>query len=437
MRLYVAVACSAIGALWGAGVRDANADTPVDGLTIEKAIDLAGTRNERAAIADQEIVVAQAAVTKARVAFMPVVNVTNANVTWKPFDTEKLTTGNPNLSASATLVASQPLFVASAFPLYDQAKHQLVSQRESSHDEKRVLGFDTAHAFLTILLADAEVKADDKRLHTAQEDLNTTTAEYKAQLTTINDVTRAQIEVSGAQRQLEQDKGVLETEYITLEFLINAKIARAVVTPTVLLAASQVPPPSPEVLLDDAYKRRPDLLASRDAAVAAHDFAREPHLRFVPTLAAQGTVVASTLGELDGHDVDANLAVVLTWDIFDGFNRDADEESRGAQAVIADQTADALKRSVENDIRQAAAQLVAAQAELIAAKQAADQSEKSANEEKILYEQGLAKAIELIDANDARFEADVEFAQAQDTVAEAYVALRQAMGLEPIGTELR
>jgi len=188
---------------------------------------------------------------------------------------------------------------------------QLVSQRESSHDEKRVLGFDTAHAFLAILLVDAEVKADDKRLHTAQEDLKTTTAEYKAQLTTINDVTRAEIEVSGAQRQLEQDKGALESAYISLEFLINAKVARSFVTPTALITASQVPPPRPEALLDAAYKVRPDLLASRDAATAAHDFAREPHLRFVPTLTAQGTVVASTLGELDNHDADANLAVVL------------------------------------------------------------------------------------------------------------------------------
>jgi outer membrane protein TolC len=49
----------------------------------------------------------------------------------------------------------------------------------------------------------------------------------------------------------------------------------------------------------------------------------------------------------------------------------------------------------------------------------------------------LAKAIELIDANDSRFEAEIALAQAQDTVAEAYLSLRQAMGLDALGTELK
>jgi outer membrane protein TolC len=160
-------------------------------------------------------------------------------------------------------------------------------------------------------------------------------------------------------------------------------------------------------------------------------------MRFIPTLTAQGTVLASSTGELDNHDVDAQLAVVLAWDIFDGFNRDADLESRTALAHIADLTADTLQRSVEEDIKLAIAQLVSAQAALIASKDAADQSQKSADEENILYQQGLAKAIELIDANDERFEADVAYAQALDTVAEAYVSLRQALGLDPNGTELK
>ncbi len=87
-----------------------------------------------------------------------------------------------------------------------------------------MLGFDTAHAFFTVLLAEAVVKADQKRLNTGNDDLRLTTAEFKAQLTTTNDVTRAQIEVSGAQRQLEQDKGVLERAYLALEFLVNARV---------------------------------------------------------------------------------------------------------------------------------------------------------------------------------------------------------------------
>ena len=61
---------------------------------------------------------------------------------------------------------------------------------------------------------------------------------------------------------------------------------------------------------------------------------------------------------------------------------------------------------------------------------------KSADETGTLYKQGLATALELTDANDSRFEADVGLVSAELATALAYLSLRQAMGLDPLGTEL-
>jgi len=69
--------------------------------------------------------------------------------------------------------------------------------------------------------------------------------------------------------------------------------------------------------------------------------------------------------------------------------------------------------------------------------QARDAAQQNVDETAILYRQGLAKAIELIDANDSRFTADVNYAGAQYSMAVAYLNLRQAMGLDPLGTELK
>ncbi len=55
----------------------------------------------------------------------------------------------------------------------------------------------------------------------------------------------------------------------------------------------------------------------------------------------------------------------------------------------------------------------------------------------MLYKHGLAKAIELVDANDSRFLAEVNYISAEYSVALAYLALRQSIGLDAIGTELR
>jgi outer membrane protein TolC len=89
-------------------------------------------------------------------------------------------------------------------------------------------------------------------------------------------------------------------------------------------------------------------------------------------------------------------------------------------------------RSIDAQVRSAAVLLASAQASLVAAQDAADSSRKSADETAILYHQGLAKAIELVDANEQRFVAEVNFAEAEYSVANAYLALRLAMGNGPL-----
>jgi outer membrane protein TolC len=129
--------------------------------------------------------------------------------------------------------------------------------------------------------------------------------------------------------------------------------------------------------------------------------------------------------------------VTLSWQIWDGGVRGADAKSRDAQAAIADLNTEALARSIEAQVRGAVAALVSAQQALLGARDAMEASRKSEKETATLYHQQLAKAIELIDANEQQFVAEVNYASAEYTVANAYLALRQAMGLDPIGTELR
>ncbi|MEO6777089.1 MAG: TolC family protein, partial [Kofleriaceae bacterium] len=112
--------------------------------------------------------------------------------------------------------------------------------------------------------------------------------------------------------------------------------------------------------------------------------------------------------------------------------RSADIRSRDAAAAIADLQAKELVRSIDTDVRTAATQLAAAQQALAAAADAVTASRKSADETAILYKQGLAKAIELVDANEQRFTAEVSYAEAEFSVASAYLALRQAVGQGPL-----
>jgi outer membrane protein TolC len=116
--------------------------------------------------------------------------------------------------------------------------------------------------------------------------------------------------------------------------------------------------------------------------------------------------------------------------------RYADKHARDAQAKIAELTLQQLGRAVDAQVKSAVALLSSAQAALRVADEAVTASRLSVDETAILYRQGLAKAIELVNANEARFTAEVNYATAQDAMAIAYLALRQALGLEPLGTGL-
>jgi outer membrane protein TolC len=421
----VVAAVAALGGL----ARVASGEPPAaPALRLDQAVQLALTRNERAQVAELDVVIADAGVAKARGAFLPVLSA-GGNGTLHPRDT-------PRSTANGALTLNQPVFAPSAWPLYDQARHELSGQRAQSADDRRQLAFDAAKAFVSVLLADQVVKAAQRKLDTAKADLADTDAQVRAQLVSSNDVTRAQIEVASSERELASDQGNLDAAYVQLALVLNAQVAPGLEVPAALLDAGVRPLPAVETLVAASLPRRPDLAARKDFALAAHDFAREPRLRWLPSFDLVGQLTTGSQADRSGHDVSGTVALTASWTIFDAGSRSADARSRDAQAAIADLTARSLARTIDAQVRTAAASLNSAQQALAAAQGAMTASRKSADETAILYHQQLAKAIELLDANEQRFAAEVNFAVARFSVASAYLALRQAMGLDPLGEGL-
>ena len=413
-------------------------------LRIEDAVNLALTRNERAKIADLNVTVAEASLARARTAFFPTVLV-NGAFTTRPDDvvdpkkTASPILGANNSNANLAAALNQPLLNASSIMLYAQARQQLQGQVAQTQDDKRLLAFDAARAFFSALTADAVLSAATTRLTTAQANLADTQARVDAKMVSTNDATRAQIDLANAQHEVENDKGNVAVAYIGLAYTINAPLPAKLAPPTTVLAAGRAPVPNENELVRIAIATRPDLASKVHFGLAAHDFAREPLLRLIPVIALTGSFTLSTDETLVGHGF-YNTEVIgatLSWPLFDAGVRYADKRSRDAQATIADLTTDTLRRTVDEQVRSAVAALQASQAALEAAQRARDAAKQSADETAILYKQGLAKAIELVDANDSRFLADVTYATSEYSVALAYLALRQALGLDPIGAEIR
>lgn len=407
--------------------------SPAAAMRLEDAVQFALTRNELARIYDLNVTVAEAAVEKARTAFLPVIQAVGTDQQHAYAATPKL----PNNIAQAVATINQPIVNASAFPLYAQAKNLANAQYAQTTDAKRQLGFSAASAFFAVLQAQAVVDAAGRQLENAKANLADTQARADAKLTSTNDVTRAQIDASGAQREVENDKGLLDNATVQLSFVVNAPVPGSFAEPTPTLGAAAQPPGPAEGLVQFAFGRRPDMVASRYAAIAAHDYAGEPLLRMVPTLGVLGQASVTSNSNATPSWNNQSVTATLTWTLYDAGVRYADKHSRDAQAEISDLTFTELRRNVEAQVRGALALLLSSQAALHAAEDAMKAARQSAEETSILYRQGLAKAIELVDANDSRFAAEVAFAQAQYGLAQAYLNLRQALGLDALGTELK
>lgn len=402
------------------------------GLTLDQAVQLTLSRNEHARISDLNVTVAEAAREKAFSAFLPILTATG---------TDQLSANVPasqnNNVGTTALTLTQPLLNAPAFPLYAQARQLAYAQRSQNVDDRRLLGFAAASAFFAVLNAQDILQAAQHQLDNAKANLDTTKARTESQLSSSNDLTKTQVDMANAQHEVENDKGTLDNALVQLAFTINAPPPPSLVPPAPTLSAAAAPPAGADVLVRFALDHRPDVLVSKHQADAAHDFASEPMLRLLPTLALQGQSSGTTNPGVTGHWNQETLTATATWTLYDAGVRYADKHSRDAQADIADLNLQYLARSVDAQVRGAVALLVAAQAAFRAATDGVKFAKQNVDETAILYKQGLATALELVVANDSRFTAEVNYASAEYTMAQAYLGLRQALGLDALGTELR
>ncbi|HVT42955.1 MAG TPA: TolC family protein [Thermoanaerobaculia bacterium] len=428
-RLFVLLTCAMLPAI-------ARAE---EALTIEEAIHLAVTRNERALAADARVDVAEARVRRARSFFFPDVTLTG-NYTRRAYESvrrigdEDVTIQSRN-ALSSTLVLNQSLFDLRAIPLYRQARLERDSIELGAREDKRLVRFEAADAFLVTLSLEQVLQAAERRRNFASASLTDSRARFEAGLVSSNDVTRAELELATAEREAARARGDVASAYVQLSNLVNADVQGPLAVPAPLLEAPPAQGLSESDVVESAKARRLDLASLRSHAAALDQFAREPSMRIVPRLSLNGQTRATNESGISGRDVDGFLGLILTWSAFDGGARGAEGAERRALARLANLDAVDRERDIERQVRTAIADLGSDQASLRQAAIASETARRNADETGELYRQGLASALEVADANIRLFESDVAEARARYSVALAHLDLRAASGLGPLGNE--
>jgi outer membrane protein TolC len=395
-------------------------------LTIERAVELALTRNERAAIADTTVEAAEARVRRARTAFFPRVDITGTLGSDLGNGSER------NVSSMALL--TQPIFDARAFPLYRQQRFERDAVRLFATDDKRLLGFDAAVAFLTTLSFEQVLRAAERHRDFAQTNLDDVRARFEAGLVSSNDVTRAELELATAVRELAQARGDVESSRVDLETLLKTEVDGPLAPPSALLDAADNPPPTSEGSVSDAQSRRTDIAGLRARIEALRAFADEPNARFIPSVLFSAQARNFNDGAVTNRDNEGFVGFSFAWPVLDAGLRGAERAERLANVRGAELQLELELREVERELRSAAVQLATEQASLREALAATRAAQKNADETNILYREGLASALELADATQQLFEAEVAEVTARYRMAVAYLSLREASGGTAAGT---
>jgi outer membrane protein TolC len=303
-----------------------------------------------------------------------------------------------------------------------------------SVEERRLLAFDAAQAYLAVLAAESVRLAAAERLKVAEEATTVAAARRTAGIIDATAAARLELERAiarvGLTRAAQDALGAREQ----LERFVIGSRADRLVEPGVLLALP--PGAEAEALAAAAEAERPDLRALRLQSEARHLAARAPAWDWAPRLSAfaeRSRSGGGAAGFAGGADSEEDWAVGLeaSWRLFDSGERGARRRSLLAQAREADLLDRSARTDLVSDVRLTLAALAAAQDGLAQAEIQARIASDLHRAVSDRFVQGLGTALDQADAAAEDFAAAAELARARVAVRSVELVIARVLGRWP------
>lgn len=173
---------------------------------------------------------------------------------------------------------------------------------------------------------------------------------------------------------------------------------------------------------------RPELEAVRQQRRAANAALRGRRAGALPRVSAFGSVEYDYGWEFDGDGWNYTGGVVVDWTLWEGRKTRAKVAEAQAELDALDEAERKCRLGIDFEIEQARLNLASAGERLAVTEKAQTQAAESVELSRSRFEQGLALASQLIDAETALTAARVRRAEAEADRRIALAALRQAMG---------
>lgn len=424
--------CVLAGLFWAGRCASVKSGEP---WTLPQAINHALTNSPDARLAQQRIFAAQAGLRQANAAFSPQLQ----------FQSSYLRTDNPMMVFGSILnqrsynsgldfnhvpdVDDLNVKGLATVPLYaggrnvagrDAAKANAEASKQTAEAIRNALAFEVARAFHTVLKTREFIRATEAGVQAFETNLTIATKRLNAGTLLKNEVLDVEVRLAQAREDLVRAQNANALAQRVLRNLLGIDQGDISITDS---APAMNAPDSGD------FSRRAELASSLYRQRAAEADIRRAKGGHLPQLNAFGSLDYDYGWKFDGDGKSYTAGLMLRWDLWDGRLTRAKVQESKANLESAREEDRKLRLAIDLEVEQSRLALKEANERLMVTAKVVDQAKESVALTRSRFDQGLAIATQLIDAETALTAARVRRAEAETDQRIAVAAWRKALGL--------
>jgi hydrophobic/amphiphilic exporter-1 (mainly G- bacteria), HAE1 family len=437
----VLIVLALIGAFASVSRAFAQSNESMAPMTIDRALELAMTRNEGLKVTEEQLRQTQAAVAEAKAAFLPQVNL---NFLYTPAQaspilripagifgpTEQTFRANFTRENTVRVDISQPLYTGGR--LENAYGAQAATQEASRLDVERgrqALTLRVYETFYAALMNDQGIRVSKEGVQIAERHLELAQARFSAGSAARLDVLRAEVELANARAKLIRARSAAAVSYQALRTVLSLPQNDPLLLTGTL---EEVPTLPAAAALESAVLARADVRSLGQQREAAQRMVSLASAELKPTVSFGGNFQyqedgMSSLLRNDNRSYQFGLAISVP--LFSAPTVAARRSAASARVRQAEHGARATLDTARLELSSASTELDAAREIVSTQQKAVELARESLTIAEVSYENGVITSTELNDARLSLLETEWELMQAKYSQIVAAARTRYAAGL--------
>lgn len=411
-------------------------------LTLERSVQLALSQNPSHLATEERVDAAYSQLREAASSFMPSLNAQGMHtLDEKVFELEfpSFVPGEPPQRVEIdftrdyqfTFSLSVPIFTGGRLTSgFKQAKYNLESTKEVVRQSKHLTVFNTKRAFFGYLLSKQFVAVAEEGERVAKENLENVKNMYEVGIASKMDLLRSEVRLTNMQPQIIQARNSMRIAELNLKTLLGLDLSQPIEIEGALIYKPYEP--VLEECVNMALVNRPEVKQLDFQRKMAGETLKLSRAGFLPSLAISGSYnfwADKFSFQKDTWSSFYSVNLVLNIPIFNGLKESAQIARSKATIKQIELNQQALRDAVEFEVRQAVLLLQEAKESLLSQEKNIEQAKESLRITQLNFSEGMATTLDVISAEAAYSQAQVNYSQALYNYVVATADLDRAMGI--------